>query len=116
LSDSHLYYKIASGTFTTASGSDFAARFPEGFVIAPGQYVVVALGNASGGSVSFEATYGKRPDFELRPTANGATDDPTVPNMQPAQPGSSIGATAFSSAETGTPAPKMTAAATKTRK
>jgi hypothetical protein len=43
--------------------------------------------------VSFEGTYGKKPDFELRPTANGALDDPEVPNMQPAQPGSSIGAT-----------------------
>ena len=93
LSDSHLYYKIASGTFTTASGSDFAARFPEGFVLQPGGYVVLALGNASGGSTSFQAVYGRQPDFELRPTANGADDDPNVPNMQPAQT-SSIGATA----------------------
>ena len=94
LSDSHLYYEIAFDAFTTASGSDFAARFPEGFVIQPGQYVVVALANASGGLMSFEAAYGKKPDFELRPTANGAPDDPEVPNMQPAQTASSIGATA----------------------
>jgi cysteine-rich repeat protein len=94
LSDSHLYYKVATGTFTTASGSDFAARFPEGSTILPGQYVVVALANASGGSVSFESTYGKKPDFELRPTANGAADDPSVPNMSHAQSSSSIGATA----------------------
>jgi len=94
LSDSHLYYEIAFDAFTTASGSDFVARFPEGFVIQPGQYVVVALANASGGLLSFEAAYGKKPDFELRPTANGATDDPEVPNMQPAQTASSIGATA----------------------
>jgi len=93
LSDSHLYYKVATGSFTTASGSDFAARFPEGAAIEPGQYVVVALANASGGSISFETAYGQKPDFELRPTANGASDDPIVPNMQPAQPGSSIGAT-----------------------
>jgi hypothetical protein len=94
ISDSHLYYKVASGTFTTASGSDFAARFPNDAVILPGQYVVVALANASGGSSSFESTYGQKPDFELRPTANGATDDAAIPNMQPAQTGASIGATA----------------------
>jgi hypothetical protein len=94
LSDSHLYYKVASGTFTTASGSDFAARFPEGSTIDPGQYRVVALANASGGSSSFVATYGKLPDFEMRPSANGATDDPSVPNMRSAQVTSSIGASA----------------------
>ena len=94
LSDSHLYWQIALGTFTTASGSDFVARFPDGATILPGQYVVVALGNASGGSASFEATFGTKPDFELRPSANGASDDPSVPNMQSAQPGTSIGATA----------------------
>jgi cysteine-rich repeat protein len=93
LSDSHLYYKIASGGFTTASGSDFAARFPSGSTLAPGQYVVVALANASGGSTSFESTYGRKPDFELRPAANGATNDPAVPDMEPAQAGS-IGANA----------------------
>jgi cysteine-rich repeat protein len=93
LSDSHLYYKVASGGFTTASGSDFAARFPSGATLAPGQYAVVALANASGGSTSFEATYGKKPDFELRPAANGAPNDPAVPDMEPAHAGS-IGATA----------------------
>jgi hypothetical protein len=92
LSDSHLYYAIASGGFTTASGSDFVARFPDGLAIEPGGYVVVALGNASGGSASFEVTYGKKPDVELRPTANGAADDPVVSNMRSI--GSSIGATA----------------------
>jgi cysteine-rich repeat protein len=95
VSDSHLYYKVASGTFTTASGSDFAARFPEGATIEPGQYRVVALANASGGSSSFVAVYGKLPDFEMRPTANGATDDPSVPDMRSAQAtSSSIGASA----------------------
>ncbi len=93
LSDSHLYYKVATSSFTTASGSDFAARFPEGSSIEPGRYVVVAIANASGGSTSFEAAFGQKPDFELRPNANGASDDPMVPNMQPAQAGSSIGAT-----------------------
>jgi cysteine-rich repeat protein len=81
LSDSHLYYEVSSGTFTTASGSDFAARFPDGAALEPGRYAVVALGNASGGSLSFAATYGKAPDYELRPTANQATDDSVVPNM-----------------------------------
>src|SRR5207302_153780 len=89
--------QIALGTFTTASGSDFVARFPAGATILPGQYVVVSLGNASGGSASFEATYGAKPDFELRPSADGASDDPSVPNMQPAQSGASIGAQARSS-------------------
>jgi cysteine-rich repeat protein len=92
LSDSHVYYEVATGTFTTASGTDFAARFPDGAVLEPGRYAVVALGNASGGSQSFAATYGKAPDFELRPTANQASDDTTVPNMVAA--GSSIGASA----------------------
>jgi cysteine-rich repeat protein len=93
LSDSHLYYEVASGTFTTASGSDFAARFPEGAELEPGGYAVVALGNASGGSQSFAAAYGKTPDYELRPTANQATDDPAVANMVPVG-SSSIGASA----------------------
>jgi len=53
----------------------------------------VALGNASGGTASFLATYGKAPDFELRPLANQAADDPTVPNMD-AVAGASIGASA----------------------
>ena len=90
LSDSHLYYEVALGTFATASGSDFAARFPDGAVLEPGGYAVVALGNASGGTLSFAATYGQAPDYELRPTANQATDDPAVPNMVAI--GSSIGA------------------------
>jgi hypothetical protein len=83
LSDSHLYFEVTTGAFTTASGSDFAARFPDGAMLDAGHYAVVALGNASGGSQSFAATYGKAPDFELRPTANQATDDATVPNMVP---------------------------------
>jgi len=93
LSDGHLYYEVASGTFATTSGSDFAARFPDGAVLEAGRYAVVALGNASGGSQSFAATYGKAPDFELRPTANQAADDPAVPNML-AVGGSAIGASA----------------------
>ncbi|MET0594716.1 MAG: lamin tail domain-containing protein [Polyangiaceae bacterium] len=93
ISDSHLYYEVAAGTFATASGSDFAARFPDGAVLEPSQYAVVALGNASGGTQSFVATYGKAPDFELRPTANQSADDPAVPNMVPAE-GGSIGASA----------------------
>jgi len=94
LSDNHLYYKIASGTFATASGSDFAARFPEGATIGPGEYRVVSLANATGGTASFIATYGRKPDFELRPTANGADDDARIPNMQSAQATPSIGASA----------------------
>jgi cysteine-rich repeat protein len=93
VSDSHLYYEIASGSFATGSGTDFAARFPDGAMLEPGRYAVVALGNASGGSPSFATTYGKAPDFELRPTANQATDDPSVPNMV-AVGGASIGANA----------------------
>jgi cysteine-rich repeat protein len=91
LSDSHLYFEVTAGAFTTASGSDFAARFPDGATLEPGHYAVVTLGNASGGSQSFASIYGKAPDFELRPTANQATDDATVPNMVP-MGGASIGA------------------------
>jgi hypothetical protein len=93
LSDSHLYFEVTTGAFPTASGSDFAARFPDGATLEPGRYAVVALGNASGGSQSFAAMYGKPPDFELRPTANLATDDPAVPNMVTMGSGS-IGASA----------------------
>ena len=91
ISDSHLYYKIASSTFTTSSGSDFAARFPEGASIGAGERRVVALANASGAEMSFASFYGRKPDFELRPTANGAEDDPSVPNMRSAQASPSIG-------------------------
>jgi cysteine-rich repeat protein len=93
ISDSHLYYEAASGSFSTASGSDFAARFPDQATLAPKQYVVVAMGNASGGLQSFLAAYGRAPDFELRPTANQAEDDPAVPNMV-AVGGASIGGSA----------------------
>jgi len=93
VSDSHLYYEVAAGSFSTSSGSDFAARFPDGAMLEPGRYAVVALGNASGGPSSFAAAYGKPPDFELRPTANQAADDPSVPNMV-AVGGTSIGANA----------------------
>ena len=92
VSDSHLYYEIASGSFSTGSGTDFAARFPDGAMLEAGRYAVVALGNASGGLSSFAAAYGKAPDFELRPTANQAADDPSVPNMVAV--GTSIGANA----------------------
>jgi cysteine-rich repeat protein len=94
LSDNHLYYRVATGSFSTSSGSDFAARFPAGSFIAPGAYRTVALSNADGGSVSFRSVYGKKPDFELRPLANGAEDDPDVANMQSMTQPTSIGATA----------------------
>jgi cysteine-rich repeat protein len=94
LSDSHQYFTIASGSFSTASGSDFVAFFPPGSQIAPGSYRTVSIANASGGQVSFESVYGKKPDFELRPKANGASDDADVPNMQPVTGATSIGASA----------------------
>jgi len=94
LSDSHLYDHVASGDFSTASGSDFAARFPPGAVIGPGEFRTISLANASGGSISFAAAYGKKPDFEMRPAANGATDDPEVPDMLATDPINTIGATA----------------------
>jgi hypothetical protein len=94
ISDSHLYDRVAADAFPTASGSDFAARFPGGAIVGPREYRTVALGNASGGSASFAATYGKSPDFELRPSANGASDDPAVPNMLSSNGMASIGATA----------------------
>ena len=77
LSDSAAYWQTAAGSFPTVGGTDFAARFPDGSFLAPGAYATVAIGSAA----SFAAVYGKKPDYELRPTANGAVDDPTVPNM-----------------------------------
>jgi Lamin Tail Domain len=94
LSDSHRYFTIATGSFSTASGSDFVAFFPPGSQIAPGAYVTVAIANASGGEVSFEATYGQKPDFELRPAANGSSGDPDVADMIPAPGIASIGSSA----------------------
>jgi hypothetical protein len=94
IADTHLYYRVAPGDFSTASGSDFAARFPAGALIGPGEFRTVTLANASGGTVSFAATYGRKPDFELRPTANGAGNDGDVPDMLSADSSSTIGATA----------------------
>src|SRR5215471_4640036 len=94
ISDSHLYHQIASGGFSTASGSDFAARFPQGSQIGPGEYRTVSLANASGGSTSFADVYGRKPDFELRPTGHGAVNDGDVPDMLSADESASIGANA----------------------
>jgi cysteine-rich repeat protein len=94
LSDSHQYFTIASGSFSTASGSDFVAFFPSGSQIPPGSYRTVAIANGSGAETSFESAFGKKPDFELRPKANGAIGDPLVPDMQPVPGIASIGALA----------------------
>jgi cysteine-rich repeat protein len=94
LSDSHQYFTIGIGSFSTASGSDFVAIFPPGSQIPSGGYRTVAIANASGPEASFESAYGKKPDFELRPKANGSTGDPDVPDMQPVPGIASIGASA----------------------
>jgi cysteine-rich repeat protein len=94
LSDSDQYFTIGAGSFSTASGSDFVALFPPGSQIPPGGYRTVAIANASGPAASFESAYGKKPDFELRPKANGSTGDPVVPDMQPVPGIASIGASA----------------------
>jgi hypothetical protein len=94
ISDSHLYEQIASGGFSTASGSDFAARFPPASQIGPGEYRTISLANASGGSTSFSDVYGLKPDFELRPTAHGAVNDGDVPDMLSSDPSASIGTNA----------------------
>lgn len=72
------YYKIVTGS-DAGGGSlgDFHARFPEGAVIAPGEYQTIAMHGSN-----FITTYGVSPGYELFNT------DPAIPDMREALPGS----------------------------
>ncbi len=80
------YWRIAEGapSGSTAGGgsfSDFHGRFPDGYSIAPGDTLVIAV---SGGSKAYQDAYGKLPDFEVY--EDGSAPD-EVPELREAFPG-----------------------------
>jgi|GEM_PF-1364098 len=73
------YWQIAQGTpsnATVGGGSfgDFHAQFPDGFILAAGDTITIAIG----GSTGFNTTYGYLPDLELYED-DAAADE--VPDM-----------------------------------
>ncbi len=68
--------KAGGGTF-----SDFHVKFPAGASIAAQDTIAIAIQ----GAASFEASYGRKPAFEI---SNSGAGDPAVPNMLEAFPGS----------------------------
>jgi DNA/RNA endonuclease YhcR with UshA esterase domain len=75
----YYYYNLPTGANTGGgSDNDFAARFPAGSFIGPGQAVVISIRPAE----EFYATYGQWPDFELFATASNS-----IPDMDEALPG-----------------------------
>lgn len=75
------YINVVDGSYT-AFGSDFLAKFPDGAMIADGEFLVVATDGAG-----FLTEYGIEADFELRGTSD------TVADMVPPKEGD-IGASA----------------------
>ncbi|TDT16604.1 putative extracellular nuclease [Ilumatobacter fluminis] len=76
------YYNIVTGSNAGGGGfSDFHARFPDGAMIAAGEYQTVAMT----GSADFLATYGVAPTYEL--FEDDAAAD-AVPDMREATAGS----------------------------
>jgi Lamin Tail Domain len=76
ISDRADYYTIVTGTLP-AVASDFAARFPAGAQILPGEYQTIALH----GATMFMSTYGVTPTYEM------VADSATVPDLLPAVSG-----------------------------
>ncbi|MBK7580433.1 MAG: lamin tail domain-containing protein [Myxococcales bacterium] len=70
VADNSAYYKVTSGPWNPQGtpNTDFLARFPAGTKLAAGAVLVVAPENVSG-KPTFEATFGKCPDFTLNSTA-----------------------------------------------
>lgn len=77
------YYNIVDGDPGGGGFGDFTARFPAGASIAAGEYQTVACADADG-AAGFFTTYGVLPTYEMV----DLIDDPTVPNMLEAIPGS----------------------------
>ena len=76
------YYNIVTGADAGGGGfGDFHARFPDGAVIAPGEFQTVSVA----GSDDFFAEYGFEPTYELFEDGVSADD---VPDMREALPGS----------------------------
>ncbi|PIV81975.1 hypothetical protein COW53_01420 [bacterium CG17_big_fil_post_rev_8_21_14_2_50_64_8] len=85
-SSQQFYWRIAEGnpSSNTAGGGafgDFHARFPDGYSIAAGDTVVIAV---QGGSATYQTAYGKLPDLEIY--EDGSAPD-AVPEMREAFPG-----------------------------
>ncbi len=76
------YYNIVTGTNAGGGGfGDFHARFPDGAIIASGEYQTLSFA----GSDDYFATYGTNPTYELY--EDGASPD-GIPDMREALPGS----------------------------
>ncbi len=77
------YYQIVLGDGEGGGGGfgDWHARFPEGAMIAPGEFQTVALN----GDSAFAETYGVDPTYEL--FEDGSSHPTDVPNMREARPG-----------------------------
>jgi hypothetical protein len=76
------YYQIVQGGGGGGGFGDFNSRFPDGAMIAPGEYQTVALS----GDSAFFATYGVLPTYELYDDGKAVPAD--VPDMREAVPGS----------------------------
>jgi len=76
------YYNIVTGANAGGGGfGDFHTRFPDGAMIAPGEFQTVSIS----GSANFFAEYGFEPTYEL--FEDGVSTD-SVPDMREALPGS----------------------------
>jgi len=76
------YYNIVTGSdYGGGSFGDFHARFPDGAIIAAGNYQTIALAGSDG----FNAEYGIAPDYELYEDATAAD---SIPDMREAVTGS----------------------------
>lgn len=73
LSDRFDYFSIVDPASVAGGSTDFIVRFPDGAVLNPGEYAVVAFK-----SLGFKTVYGKAPDYEIVP------GDANVPDMVPA--------------------------------
>ncbi|MCK9995564.1 MAG: lamin tail domain-containing protein [Candidatus Krumholzibacteria bacterium] len=76
---SQFYWRIAEGSPSAATvgggaDGDFHAKFPDGFSLAAGDTIVIAVG----GSTAFNAAYGFMPDLKL---FENDSDDDNVPSM-----------------------------------
>ncbi|GAB4340350.1 MAG: hypothetical protein Kow0037_26140 [Calditrichia bacterium] len=76
------YYQIVVGAGGGGGFGDFHARFPDGAVIAPGEYQTIALA----GDSLFFVEYGVLPTYELYEDGTNFAND--VPDMREAFPGS----------------------------
>jgi cysteine-rich repeat protein len=71
LSDRDDYYKVVTGSLSSAA-NDFVAAFPSGSTLAAGAWAVVSIQ----GATSYKSVFGKNPDYELVST------DTSVPDMK----------------------------------